>query len=190
MTTFQVHTLESAPEPSRALLADAKKAFGRIPNLIGVFAESPALLEAYLKLGQILEQSTAFDATERQVVLLATSFENGCEYCMAAHSAIAGLQDVPPDIVQSLRNGTPIADRKLEALRAFTLAVVEKRGWVTEEDVLAFFAVGYTKRHLLEVILGVGFKTLSNFTNHIAKTPVDKQFQKLAWSRPEAVNSG
>ncbi len=187
MTTFQVHTPESAPEPSRALLADAKKAFGRIPNLIGVFAESPALLEAYLKLGQILEQSTAFDATERQVVLLATSFENNCEYCMAAHSAIADHQDVPGSVVQSLRNGTPIENRKLEALRAFTLAVVEKRGWVTGEDVQAFFAVGYTKRHLLEVILGVGFKTLSNFTNHIAETPVDRQFQKFEWSRPTSI---
>ncbi len=188
MTTFQLHTLESAPEASRPLLAEAQKAFGGIPNLFGVFAESPALLQAYLNLGQILEQSTAFDATERQIVLLATSFANDCEYCMAAHSAIAGLERVPSDVVESLRAGEPIADPKLEALRSFTRSVVQQRGWLTDADVEAFLDAGYTKRHVLEVILGVGFKTLSNFTNHVAETPLDSQFQKFAWSRPVAVS--
>ncbi len=187
MTTFQLHTLESAPEASRSLLAEAQKAFGGIPNLFGVFAESPALLQAYLNLGQIIERSTVFDATERQIVLLATSFENDCEYCMAAHSAIARLQKVPADVVQSLRDGTPIVNPKLAALQTFTLAVVEKRGWVAEQDVQAFLAAGYTQRHLLEVVLGVGFKTLSNFTNHIAETPLDDNFQSFAWTRPTAV---
>ncbi len=187
MTALQVHTLESAPEASRPLLSEAQKAFGGIPNLFGVFAESPALLQAYLNLGQILEQSTAFDATERQVVLLTTSFANDCEYCMAAHSAIAGLQKMPADVVQSLRAGTPIADPKLAALQSLTRTIVEKRGWVTEQDVQTFFAAGYTPRHLLEVILGVGFKTLSNFTNHIAETPLDQNFQSFAWTRPTAV---
>ena len=189
MTTFQIHTIETAPEESKPYLEAAKKAYGAIPNLLAIFAESPALLRAYLDLGELLDKASAFDATERQIVLMTTSFENDCEYCMAAHTAIAGLEKVPADVIQSLRDGTPIAEPKLEALNTFARGLVQKRGWVTDEDVQAFLDAGYTPRHLLEVVLGVGFKTLSNFTNHIAKTPVDKQFQKLAWSRPEAVNS-
>ncbi len=187
MTTFQVHTIDSAPEESKHLLTAAKETFGSIPNLLGVFAESPAMLQTYLDLGKILESTSAFDPTELQIVLMTTSFENGCDYCMAAHSAIAGLQDVPEDVIQSLRDGTPIRDPRLEALRAFVRTVVEKRGFAAEEDVEAFLAAGYTKRHILEVILGVGFKTLSNFTNHIARTPLDRRFQKRAWSRSQAV---
>ncbi len=189
MTTFQVHTIESAPEGSQRSLTTAKRKFGSIPNLLGVFAESPAMLRTYLDFGETLENASAFDPTELQIVLLTTSFENDCDYCMAAHSAIAGLQNVPEDVIQSLRDGTPIGDPKLEALRTFARRVVEERGFVAEEDVQSFLAAGYMKRHILEVVLGVGFKTLSNFTNHIAETPLDRQFQKRAWSRPEAVTS-
>jgi AhpD family alkylhydroperoxidase len=187
MTTFDVHSTDTAPEASRPHLEKAAAAFGSIPNLFGVFAESPALLEAYLDVGRILEESSSFDATELQVVLLATSFDNGCDYCMAAHSGIAAAHKVPQDVVRSLREGTPIADAKLEALRVFTRAVVQRRGWVPDEEVRAFLDAGYTRRHLLDVILGVGFKTLSNYANHIANTPLDRQFQRLAWSRPDAV---
>ena len=188
MSTLQVHTLESAPAESKPSLEGVKKAYGAIPNLMAVFAESPALLRGYLQLGELLDKETAFDATEKQIVLLATSFENDCEYCMAAHSAIAGLERVPSDVVESLRAGEPIADPKLEALRSFTRSVVQQRGWLTDADVEAFLDAGYTKRHVLEVILGVGFKTLSNFTNHVAETPLDSQFQKFAWSRPVTVS--
>ena len=186
MTTFEVHTIESAPEPSKPVLEEAKKSFGSIPNLFGVFAESPAILKAYAELGSTLETSTAFDTTELQVVLLTASFENECDYCMAAHTAIAGMQKVPPDVIRSLRDGTPLDDPQLEALRAFTRAIVEKRGWVSDDDVKAFIDAGYLKRHLLEVILGVGFKTLSNYANHVAETPVDANFQRFAWSSPRA----
>lgn len=185
MTTFEVHTLDSAPEAARPHLEAAAQAFGAIPNLFGVFAESPALLEAYLEVGRILEKSGSFDATELQVVLLSTSFDSGCTYCVAAHSAIAAGHKVPQDVVRALRDGTPLPNPKLEALRTFTRAVVRERGWVGGDAVRAFLDAGYTRRHVLEVILGVGFKTLSNFTNHVADTPLDRQFQRLAWSRPE-----
>ena len=186
MTTLRIHTLETAPAESKPFLEGAQKAYGAIPNLLGVFAESPALLRSYLDLGEQFEKSSSFDATERQIVLLTTSFENECEYCMAAHSAIASLQKVPADVLQSLRAGTPITDSKLDALRTFTRKVVQKRGWVDVEDIQSFLAAGYTKRHVLEVVLGIGFKTLSNLTNHIAETPLDPQFQKFAWSQPKA----
>ncbi len=185
MTTFEVHTIDSAPQESKPVLERAKRSFRSIPNLYGVFAESPAALKAYSDLHSILETSTAFTPAELQVVLLTTSFENDCEYCMAAHTAIAGMQKVPQDVIKSLRDGTEIADPKLEALRAFTRTVVQQRGVVSPLEVRAFLAAGYTKQHLLEVILGVAFKTLSNFTNHVAETPLDAPFQRLAWSKPQ-----
>ncbi len=188
MSTLALHTIESAPAESKPLLEKAQKTYGSIPNLLATFAESPALLQAYMDLGALFDQSTAFDATERQVVLLATSFENDCEYCMAAHTAIAAMQGVPSDVVQSVRDGDLIADAKLQALHAFTRVVVKRRGWVTDDDVQAFLDAGYTKRHVLEVILGVGLKTLSNFTNHVATTPLDEQFQAFAWSRQVAAS--
>lgn len=189
MTTFEVHTTESAPAESQPVLAEAKKKLGAIPNLFGMLAESPAILEAYANLGSILEKSALFDSTELQVVLMTTSFENDCQYCMAAHSAIASMQNVPADVVQSLREGTAIADPKLEALHVFTRAVVQQRGMVSLRELEAFLVAGHTKRHVLEVVLGVGLKTLSNYANHIADTPVDAPFQRLAWSRPQATST-
>lgn len=183
MTRFDIHTPETAPEASRPILEGAQKALGFVPNLYGTFAGAPALLQAYTQVGQLFDQ-TSFTPTERQVVLLATSFVNGCDYCMAAHSTIAAMQKLPADVVQALRDGEPIADPKLEALRRFTVQLVEKRGWADDADVDAFLAAGYTKEQVLEVVLGVGMKTLSNFTNHLGATPLDAAFQPQAWSRP------
>ena len=181
MSNFDVHTKETAQTRSADLLASAEKAFGFIPNLLGVFAESPAALKAYLTIGQLFDESS-FSATERQLVILAASRFNECRYCVAAHSTIADMQMVPADVVESIRNDQPIADRKLEALRTFTTAVVEKRGWVTENDTAAFITAGYTKAQILEVTLGVSYKTLSNYTNHIADTPLDDAFATRSWA--------
>ncbi len=180
--TYTVHSPEIAPAAARETLAGAKKAFGFVPNLLGVMAEAPALVKAYTTLSRIFDE-TSFSPAERQVVLLTVSYENGCEYCVAAHSVIAGMQKVPPVVVDSIRSGNPITNPKLEALRRFTAAVVEMRGWPSEDDTNAFLNAGYTKAQVLEVILGVGMKTLSNYTNHVAETPLDPAFANAAWSK-------
>jgi len=113
---FSVHSLDTAPEAAKETLAGAKKAYGFLPNLLAVMAEAPALLKSYVALVDLFDQ-TSLNVSERQVVLLTTSYENGCDYCVAAHSVIAGLQKVPHDVVDAIRHGRPIADRKLEALR-------------------------------------------------------------------------
>jgi alkylhydroperoxidase family enzyme len=86
-------------------------------------------------------------------------------------------------VVQAIRNGRPIADKKLEALRRFTAAVVTSRGWPSDADTGAFLNAGYGRQQVLEVVLGVGIKTLSNYTNHIADTPLDQAFATAAWSK-------
>ncbi len=180
--TYDVHTTQSAPEGAKTTLSAAEKAYGFLPNLLGVMAEAPALVKGYVTLSKIFEE-TSFSPAERQVILLTTSYENECGYCMAAHSAIAGMQQVPQGVIQAIRSGKAIADGKLEALRRFTANIVKTRGWPTEAEVNAFHAAGYSKAQVLEVVLGVGLKTLSNYANHVAETPLDAAFKPLAWSK-------
>ena len=180
MADFTVHTIETAPEQSVALLQGAGKAFGFVPNLIGILAESPAAAEAYLTLGQIFDKSSLTPA-ERQVAILAISRYNECDYCMAAHSVIASMQQVPADVIQAIRDDHPIADATLEALRVFATTMVDKRGWLAEEDIDAFLSAGYTQAQILEIILAASLKTLSNYANHVAETPLDDPFASRAW---------
>ena len=184
MPEFPVHTADTAPDASRAALANAQQAFGFVPNLIATMATSPALAEGYLALSEIYAKSD-FNPVERQVVLLAASFENECHYCMAAHSVVAQMSGMDETILQALRDGTPLPDAKLEALKQFTVAVVTGRGWVDAAGVQAFLDGGYGERHVLEVVLGVAVKTMSNYTNHLVGTPVDGAFEATAWTHPD-----
>ena len=180
MSQFKVHTVDTAPEQSVAFLQGAQQAFGFVPNLIGVLAESPAAVEAYLTLTKIFDKSS-LSPVERQVAILAISRINECDYCMAAHSVIGSMQNVPADVIQAIRNDQSIADAKLEALRTFAVTLIEKRGWMSEDDVAAFRAAGYSQAQVLEVVLAASLKTLSNYTNHLAETPLDDAFAGRAW---------
>lgn len=180
---FTLHSLESAPEASKPLLTGAKQAFGFVPNLLSGMAESPALLEGYLSLMGIFNK-TALSETERQIILMTTNRLNGCTYCMAAHTTISLGAKVPVEVIASLRDNTPIADPKLEALRQFTIKIVQSSGWSDDADVQALIAAGYTRQTVLDVVLGISLKVMSNYFNHIVQTPVDAAFEANAWSMP------
>ncbi len=181
MTTFPVHSSETAPEASRPILAAAQKKFGFVPNLIRVMAEAPAAAEAYTTVMDIFERASLSDA-EKQTVLLSVSFANECDYCMAAHTKIAGMKGVPAETIEALRLGTTLPDPKLDALAVLTRSIVETRGWPTEAAKEAFFAAGYGTAEYLEVIVGVTVKTLSNYVNHAADTPLDPPFEAAKWA--------
>ncbi len=183
MSDFTLHTVETAPEGSRQTLRTVESAYGFIPNLMGILAESPTALGAYANLSQLLEGSSLSPA-EQQVVLLTVSFENSCDYCMAAHSAIASMQQVPGNVIQALRNGSPIPDARLEALAATTRDLVRERGWPEPSTLSAFFDAGFNRAQLLEVIVGIAMKTISNYANHLAGTPLDEAFDATRWSPP------
>lgn len=180
---FSIHTTDTAPQDSQETLAAVADKFGFVPNVLGVMAESPALLKAYATLSSLFEE-TSLTPTERNVVILAISATNACSYCVAAHSVGATMQKVPADVIEALRSGKPLSDRKLEALRRLAAAIVETRGYPEDDVVRAFLDAGYSRANLLEVIVGVGMKTLSNYTNHIAETPLDDAFQPAQWSEP------
>ncbi|WP_295881362.1 carboxymuconolactone decarboxylase family protein [uncultured Thiohalocapsa sp.] len=179
-TQFPYHDTESAPDAAVPSLQQAEQRFGMLPNLMRKMATAPALLDAYLALGDLFEQ-TSLSPAEQQVVLLTVSRENRCEYCVGAHSVLADMAEVPKEVTDALRDGQPLPDLRLEALSRFTAAVVEARGWVGEAEMDAFLAAGYGPWQALEVVLGVGMKTLSNYTNHIAGTELDDLFQHRAW---------
>jgi uncharacterized peroxidase-related enzyme len=179
---FPVHTAATAPAAARPVMDAAAAVFGFIPNLIGVMASSPALAEAYLVLSAIFDQKTALSLAERQVVLLAVSRFHECRYCVAAHTMSADMYGVSPAVVEAIRNDQPIPAPKLEALRRLVTALVERRGHLPEAELQAFFAAGYSPAHLLDALVGVAQKSLSNFTNHLAGTPLDEPLSGHAWA--------
>lgn len=183
MAEFRPHTVESAPEPSRPLLEATEKAWRMIPNLHAVLAESPAALEGYATLFSIFEKSS-FSAVEKQVVYLVNNFENECRYCMAGHSVLAQMAGLDAASIEALREGAGLADPRLEALRRFTTVVVRQRGQISPADVEAFIAAGFTKAQVLEVILGSAVKFISNYTNHLAETPLDPFMKDTVWVPP------
>jgi len=185
MSDFKLQTADTAAPAGREAIEKAEKGFGFVPNLIKVLANAPAAANAYLDLGTRLG-NTSLTPPEQQVVLLATSFENECGYCMGAHSTVAGMVGIEEADLEALRDGTELPTTRLNALRDFTRAVVQKRGNVTKDDLSEFRGAGFEQAQILEVILGVAMKTLSNYTNHIAETPLDEAFEAQRWSPPVA----
>lgn len=182
MTTLKIHTIESAPEGSKAQLEASVKSNGILPGLHGVLASSPQTFEAYGKLHELFTKSS-FNAEELTVVWQTINVENECHYCVPAHTGIANMMKVDSSLSEALRNGTAMPTEKLQALHDMTLKIVRNRGQVLQEDLNTFYAVGYGEQQILEIILGLAQKTISNYTNHIANTPVDAPFQKFAWSK-------
>lgn len=181
MTKFTAHTIASAPVEAKPLLEGAKKAVGFVPNLYANMAEAPAMLEAYLTLSQIFSK-TNLSETERQIILMTNNRLNGCTYCMAAHTTIMQGAGIDEGVIADLRSGSPLSDARLEALRQFSIVVYETRGNPSKDDIQALLDAGYSRQTVLEVVIGTGLKTLSNYTNHITGTEVDAAFAPNAWS--------
>lgn len=182
MTTLKVHNIESAPQESKALLENSQKAYGMIPGLHGVLAGAPGILKAYQTLHELFVDSS-FNEEELTVVWQTINVEHECHYCVPAHTGIAAMMKVDDTITQALRDRTPLANSKLEALRDMTLVIVRNRGQVSSAELQTFYEAGYGERQVLEIILGLSQKVISNYSNHIANTPVDAAFQKFTWKK-------
>lgn len=180
---FPHHGADTAPPAATTAFELAETAFGMVPNLTRTMATAPALAEAYLRLGSIFE-STSLSPVERQVVLLTVSRYNGCTYCVGAHSWLASRIGASQSVIHAIRDDHAIDDARLEALRQFTRNLVERRGWIGPDDLEDFLDRGFSPQQVLEVVLGVGLKTLSNYTNHIVGTELDAVFADWAWTAP------
>lgn len=181
MSTLERLDETNAPEESIPMIEKTKAEFGYLPGLHSVMAASPATYESYETLHRLFAEETAFNDDEKTVVWQTINVEHMCYYCVPAHTGIAKSMGVSEEISNALRDEIPLSIAKLETLRTFTLAMVRDRGNVSDVALQTFYDAGYTQRHVLEVILGVSQKVISNYINHIANTPVDRLMQKFAW---------
>lgn len=181
--TFPLHDEATAPENARNALAVTKKNFGMIPNLEKVMASAPPLLDGYAALWDLF-YTTTLTPIERQVVFLTANFENECNYCVPWHSTLAKQAGMSKNDIEALRTGAPLSDVKLESLRTFTRTLIANRGKATKAELQIFLDAGYSDVQVLEVILGLAIKLMSNYTNSIAGTPLDKEVENLRWKKP------
>lgn len=179
MNQLDLFDIETAPQESRALLEDSLKGFGMIPNLHAVMAGSPQVLEAYKMLGDLFQDSS-LNNDELTVVWQTINIEHNCHYCVPAHTGVAHMMKVDQSLIDALNNKKPMPTEKLQVLQDTTLKIVRNRGQLTSADVDAFYAAGYESRQLMEVVLGLAQKVMSNYINHMAETPIDASFKKFA----------
>ncbi|MFZ5443586.1 MAG: carboxymuconolactone decarboxylase family protein [Myxococcota bacterium] len=160
-------------------MAGSLRQFGFVPSPVALMAASPAALDGFGRLLHVFERSS-LAPLEREVLIFTVARRNGCHYCMAMHSALTAKQG-HAHLLPALRDGAPLADAKLEALRQFVLALLERRGAATDEDLARFAAAGFTPENALDAVVGIGLFTLSTFANRLTRAPLDAAFEPFAW---------
>lgn len=176
MTTFPVHTIESAPDGSAEALKGIESRVGFVPNLAATMAGSPVLVTAFGDMQPTLGRST-LTGLEREVVALALSHANTADYPLAAHGRFAVLQGGSPELVDALCAGRTLTDARLDALATFTRVMIQTRGHVPTPALDAFLAAGYTAENVLEVVAQLGYTTMANLVANIAGPPIDEAFR-------------
>lgn len=181
MTSFPVHTLDSAPEDSKPALRQLQSAFGMIPNIAGAMATSPVLIKSLVGVfGNV--HGGSFTEAQIQTVLLTDAVVNASAWAVAFHTTLALQEGLDPADVQAIRDGGLPKDGRLAALSALARNMIEKRGRLSDADVDGFIAAGFGKDHLLEVIAIVAASTITNYTGSITKPPLEEPFQAHAWA--------
>lgn len=181
MARVSLPTIETAPEEAKPRLQTALKNNGFLPNLVRVLANAPVALETYQTVGAINARS-GLSLAEREAVQITAAAVHGCGFCVAGHTAVAYKQAKLSDaVVDALRNGTKVADERLDAIATFTRAVIRSRGNVENAELAAFRDAGFTEANALEVILGVSLATLCNFANNLAQTDLNPELSQYAW---------
>lgn len=170
MSTFNVPKREEVSAANQAIFDNLEKAVGFVPNLFATYAHSENALGNYLNLSNA---KTSLKTKEKEVVNLAVSEVNGCLYCLSAHTAISKMNGFTDDQILELRSGRASFDNKLDALARLAKNITENRGATDSAVVENFFAAGWTKENLIDTIVLVGDKTISNYINNTTEIPVD-----------------
>jgi uncharacterized peroxidase-related enzyme len=165
---FTAHTIENAPPESQPAMRAVREEFGVLPDAVARLAHSPELLNGFLALNESFEGCT-LDALSQETVAMAVSVRNQCHICIGIHSARLRRLDASPEVIAAFREGRPVPDARLEALRTFALDVMATAGAVGDDTLDALLAHGYTERNALEVVLGIGAYTLSTLANRLTK---------------------
>jgi uncharacterized peroxidase-related enzyme len=168
--TFSVPAKADVSTTNQAIFDSLHKMVGFVPNLYAYFAKNETALGDYLALQN---RKSTLRAKERELINLVTSQVNGCRYCQSAHTVFGKMNGFTEEQVLEIRKGSASFDSKLDALAKFTLSVVENRGRATEESKEAFFAAGYTEANLIDVVIVVGDKTISNYIHNLTHLEID-----------------
>jgi len=184
MSEFTRHTRESAPPESREIMDAVEKKFGLVPNLIGHLAEAPKAAKAYVTLDGLFSE-TSLTPREREVVRITVSVENGCHYCVPAHTAVGLQAGLDEESVSALRDGEDPSDPRLAALSRFVRSLVRNRGQVSDDELQGLLDAGFERSQVIEILVGVAQKTLSNYGNALFGTEVDEPFSQFAWEKGE-----
>jgi uncharacterized peroxidase-related enzyme len=182
MTQLQIqlpiHTSETAPEASKAMLAKLQGEVGFIPNLAATMAESPALLDAFTAQRAINQRRSSLSPIEREIVSIAVAREYGCSYCVAAHSTFAAMAGAAEGAIADARNGKPMDDARLTALSEFARKIVQTPSRI---DPAALLQSGFEPQQVLDVFPVAAQVALASQTYLLAATPLDAPFQPRAW---------
>lgn len=170
MSQFSVPTKSEVSERNQAIFDNVEQSLGFVPNLYAYYAKNETALSDYLN---FQNRDTSLSKKEKEVINLVVSQYNNCQYCLAAHTAIAGMNGFTPEQIMEIRTGRANFDSKLNALAQFALATVENRGQVNPNSKEAFFGGGYTEANLIDVVLNIGDKIVSNYIHNIADFPID-----------------
>jgi alkylhydroperoxidase family enzyme len=180
MQTYQVQTIASAPEKSKPALEQLQQAFGVLPNIAAVIANSPKLVTSLVGLFQQIH-SIGLTEQENQIVLLTDAVANSSKYAVAFHTALALQQGVRPEETNAIRDGHTPKDRRFAALSTLAKTLIEKRGHLSEQEFAAFLDAGFTTEQIMEVIAIVAASTITNYAGTIADPPLEDAFQQFAW---------
>lgn len=178
---FTGHTIESAPPASRRVMTATVRDLGYLPAATARWAASPHLLDGFRRLSAIFESST-LDPLAREVLVLTMATRNGCHVCIAMHTRRLTAMQADPGLIAALRDGPGMAlpDARLDAVRVFTLRVLDTAGDVGDDALGEFLAGGYTAQNALEVVVGIGTYTMSTLANRLTAAPVDDQLRQFA----------
>ena len=173
---FPIH--QTAPKGQEEIYQRIEKKFGFIPMLTKVMAESPSLLNAYNSVQTSIRDHSTLAPEEINMVQLIVSVENKCHYCVPGHCMLAKMMyKTPESDIEAITNQKPLADAKHKALQSLTVALIDKRGHISKEEMKAFLDAGYTRAQALDVVACVAAKVMTNYTNALADTDLDDQFK-------------
>lgn len=168
--TFSVPTRAEVSANNQSIFDNLQKGLGFIPNLYAYYAKNETALGDYLTLQN---RKSTLTAKEREVINLVTSQINGCRYCQSAHTALGKMNGFTDEQILSIRKGSASFDSKLDALAKFTASAVENRGRATEESKLAFFTAGYDEANMIDVVVVIGDKIISNYLHNLTGFEID-----------------
>jgi len=171
--------LASVPQQGREEVEGLSNFFGFVPNLGYALGAEPAVLHVYIQMLQALGQ-TSLDPIAQQVALAAASYANAADYAVQGHATLAARAGASPQVIEAIRNGAPLQDRKLDAVRQFAAAIALKHTQVSDADVRLLTDAGYDRRAAVAIALAVGAKTLVNTVAHLARPALDPGFQPQA----------